>query len=120
MFTGDGAGILVQIPHRLILSKGIKVPDEGKYATGLVFFPREEKARLDCEQVISDIIAEEKITLIGLSDVPADNSCLGEIAMASEPFIRQIFITFQGEQDELERKAYLLRKQAENIYGVPP
>lgn len=112
--TGDGAGILVQIPHKLILSKGINVPDEGKYVTGLVFLPKEKTERQQCENILADTIKDEGLVLIDFIDVGKDNSILGEISKNDEPFIKQIFITVQCEQEELERKAYILRKLTEN------
>ncbi len=112
--TGDGAGILIQIPHSFILSKGIKVPAEGKYATGLVFLPQAEKERKSCETILIDSLVAEGLDVIGFRDVPVDNSILGEISRSSEPFMRQIFVAGNFEQDELERKLYIARKQAEN------
>ena len=111
--TGDGAGILLQIPHKLILSKGIQVPDEGQYGTGLLFLPQSEKDRLYCEKVLIDTIIEEELDVISIHDVNTDNSILGEIARSTEPYIRQIYVTGKFEQDDLERKLYLVRKQAE-------
>jgi glutamate synthase (NADPH/NADH) large chain len=112
--TGDGAGILIQIPHKLILSKGIDVPDEGQYGTGLLFLPQSVKDRQLCEKILIDTILEEGLDVIDLHDVVVDNSTLGDIAKSSEPFIRQIYVTGRFEQDDLERKFYLIRKQAEN------
>ena len=112
--TGDGAGILIQIPHRLIHSKGIKVPDEGKYATGLVFLPREAGERQWCEETLIDVLKTEGLEVIDFRDVKVDNSTLGEIARSSEPFIRQIYVKGNFEQDELERRLYISRKVAEN------
>ena len=111
--TGDGAGILIQIPHSFILAKGIKVPAEGTYAAGLVFLPQAEKERQACETILIDTLVAEGLDVIGFRDVPVDNSILGEISRSSEPFIRQIFVTGNQEQDELERKLYIARKQAE-------
>jgi glutamate synthase (NADPH/NADH) large chain len=111
--TGDGAGILIQVPHNFIISKGIKVPGEGKYATGLVFLPQTEKDRNACEKILIDSLVTEGLDVIGFRDVPVDSSILGEISRSSEPCIRQIFVTGNHEQDELERKLYIARKQAE-------
>ncbi len=111
--TGDGAGILIQIPHSFFLAKGIKVPGEGKYATGLVFLPQQEKERRLCEEILVDSLVNEGLDVISFRDVPVDNSILGEISRSSEPCIRQIFVTGNQEQDELERKLYIARKQAE-------
>jgi glutamate synthase (NADPH/NADH) large chain len=112
--TGDGAGILIQVPHKLILSKGVKVPAEGKYATGLVFLPQDAKERAVCEKVLIDAIVAEGLSMVDLIDVKVDNSILGEISLSSEPYIKQIFATGNYEQDELERRAYLARKVSEN------
>lgn len=112
--TGDGAGILIQVPHKLILSKGIKVPAEGRYGTGLVFLPREEEERHQCEKILIDALVQEGLDVLNFHDVKVDNSVLGEISKSTEPFMRQIYVTGNFEQDELERKLYLARKQAEN------
>lgn len=112
--TGDGAGILIQIPHSLFLAKGIKVPAEGKYATGLVFLPRAEKDRVLCEKILMDSLISEGLDVFDFRDVAVDNSILGEISKSSEPFMRQIFVSGNFEQDELERKLFIARKQAEN------
>jgi glutamate synthase (NADPH/NADH) large chain len=112
--SGDGAGILIQIPHKFILSKGIKVPDEGKYATGLVFLPQGVSERASCEKLLIETLVAEGLDVIDFHDVQVDNSILGDIAKNSEPFIRQIYVTGNFEQDELERRLYISRKQAEN------
>lgn len=111
--TGDGAGILIQIPHSFILAKGIRVPAEGKYGTGLVFLPQDEKHRKACEDILIDALVAAGLDVIGFRDVPVDNSILGEISRSTEPFMRQIFVTGSYEQDELERKLYIARKQSE-------
>ena len=111
--TGDGAGILVQIPHEFILLQGIAVPAEGKYGTGLLFLPKEEKKRALCLQVIKQVVAEEALTLIALRDLPVNSGCLGEIALSNEPHITQLFLTGPGSREELERKLYLTRKKVE-------
>lgn len=112
--TGDGAGILMQIPHEFIQTLGFKIPYIGEYGTGLVFLPPNEKERKICEDIMTNVIAEEKLKFIGFRDVPVDNKVLGEIARRSEPFIKQIFISGDHEQDELERKLYIIRKLCEN------
>jgi glutamate synthase (NADPH) large chain len=112
--SGDGAGILIQIPHSLYLSRGIKVPEEGKYGSGLVFLPKEEKNRKAFEKILIDAIIEQELDVINFIDVKVDSSVLGEISRATEPCIRQIFVTGNiQEQDILERKLYIARKQAE-------
>ena len=76
--TGDGAGILVQIPHEFILLQGIAVPAEGRYGTGLLFLPREQEEREFCIRVIEEKIAEEHLTLLFIRDVPVNSDCLGD------------------------------------------
>ncbi|HLO59308.1 MAG TPA: glutamate synthase large subunit [Bacteroidales bacterium] len=113
--TGDGAGILIQLPHSFFKSKGIAVPDEGKYGAGLVFLPKSDSDRAQCEKILTESVESRDMKVIGFRDVPVDNSILGEISRSSEPFIRQVFVSGNFEQDELERKLYIARKQAENL-----
>ncbi len=112
--SGDGAGILIQLPHQFFIAKGINVPEEGKYGAGLVFLPRETKARKTCESVLIEAIKEEGLKVIDFVDVKVDSRVLGDISRSTEPFIKQIFVTGNfPEQDILERKLYIARKQAE-------
>jgi glutamate synthase (NADPH/NADH) large chain len=113
--TGDGAGILIQLPHSFFKSKGVAVPDEGKYGAGLVFLPKSDTDRAECEKILTACLESRDMKVIGFRDVPIDNSILGEISRSSEPYIRQIFVSGNFEQDELERKLYIARKQAENL-----
>ncbi len=113
--TGDGAGILIQLPHSFFAAKGIKVPEEGTYGAGLVFLPRGENERAQCEKILVDSLTSRDLKVFAFRDVPVDNSVLGEISRSSEPFIRQIFVSGNFEQDELERKLYISRKHAENL-----
>ncbi|MDP4292617.1 MAG: glutamate synthase central domain-containing protein, partial [Bacteroidota bacterium] len=111
--SGDGAGILIQVPHDFIVKQGIAVPSPGKYGTGLLFLPgNPEEARL-CEAVLEHHFKEEGLELIGYRDVPVDSSVVGEIARGSEPVIRQVFVKANLEQDALERKLYIVRKLTE-------
>ena len=112
--TGDGAGILIQIPHEFILLNGIAVPAEGKYGTGLVFLPKDESERDFCINVIKEEVANEQLTLLNIRDVPVNSSCLGEIALSNEPVIKQLFISGSGNSDELDKKLFILRKKIEN------
>ena len=112
--TGDGAGILIQLPHSFFKTKGIAVPDEGKYGAGLVFLPKGDKEREACEKILIECLVSRDLDVIGFRDVPVDNTVLGEISKSSEPMIRQIFVSGNFEQDTLERKLYIARKQAEN------
>ncbi len=111
--TGDGAGILMQLPHDFYLSLKIAVPEAGKYGTGLVFLPEDKKEADHCAEILNKFVAAEGLQLISWRDVPVDSSVIGEIAKRSEPLIRQIFVKGDYEQDILERKLFLARKQAE-------
>ena len=114
--TGDGAGIMLQIPHEFILLQGIPVPEKGKYGTGLVFLPKDEKAQQDILSVIIEEIEREGLTLMHLRAVPTNPEVLGAAAREVEPDIKQIFVT--GIADEqvpvFERILYKIRKRIEN------
>ena len=114
--TGDGAGIMVQIPHEFILLQGIPVPEKGKYGTGLVFLPKDEKAQQDILSVMIEEIEREGLTLMHLRAVPTNPEVLGDAAREVEPDIKQIFVT--GIADEnvpvFERILYKVRKRIEN------
>ena len=114
--TGDGAGIMVQIPHEFILLQGIPVPEKGKYGTGLVFLPKEEKAQQEILSVIIEEIEREGLTLMHLRAVPTNPEVLGAAAREVEPDIKQLFVT--GIADEnvpvFERILYKVRKRIEN------
>jgi len=112
--TGDGAGILVQIPHEFILLQGIPVPSKGKYGTGLVFLPKDENKAQLCLNVIKENVNNEGLNLLAIRDVPVNSDILGEISASNEPNIKQIFITGPFSQEELERKLYIVRKKIEN------
>lgn len=111
--TGDGAGILMQLPHEYFLSQKISVPETGRYGTGLVFLPVNEEEATYCVEVLNRYVETEGLQLICWRDVPVDGSVIGEIAKKTEPRIRQIFVKGNYEQDTIERKLYLARKQAE-------
>lgn len=112
--TGDGAGILLQIPHEFILLQGIPVPEKGKYGTGLLFLPKNEADQSAMLSVIIEEIEKEGLTLMHLRNVPTCPDILGESALASEPDIKQIFITGFTESETADRKLYLIRKRIEN------
>lgn len=111
--TGDGAGILLQIPHEFILLQGIPVPEKGKYGTGLIFLPKDTKLQDTILSVMIDEIEREGLTLMHLRKVPVNSSILGREALATEPDVRQVFITGCNDQPELERKLYFIRKRIE-------
>ncbi len=116
--TGDGAGIMVQVPHEFILLQGIPVPEKGRYGTGLVFMPKDDES----QQIILDIIEREALhlglKLMAVRDVPTNNECLGEVARASEPAIKQIFVSDEETNDPIEIRLYLLRKEIEKKVGA--
>ena len=91
--TGDGAGILLQIPHEFILLQGIPVPEKGKYGTGLVFLPKDEAQRSDILSIMIEEIEKEGLTLMHLRKVPVNTEILGKTAQETEPDIKQMFIT---------------------------
>lgn len=113
--TGDGAGIMLQIPHEFILLQGIPVPEKGKYGTGLVFLPKDEVQQQDILSIMIEEIEREGLSLMHLRNVPTNPDCLGETALASEPDIKQLFVT--GVTDNrvpyFERTLYLIRKRIE-------
>ncbi len=112
--SGDGAGILIQLPHDFFIQKGIRVPAEGRYGTGLVFLPKDIKNRKQCEEILLNTITSEGLDVIEFTDVKVDNTVLGEISHATEPFIKQIFVTGDyPEQEMLERKLFIARKLTE-------
>ena len=112
--TGDGAGIMLQIPHEFILLQGIPVPEKGKYGTGLLFLPKGGKDQAVILSVIIEEIEKEGLTLMHLRNVPTCPEILGEAALANEPDIKQIFITGFTESETADRKLYIIRKRIEN------
>jgi glutamate synthase (NADPH) large chain len=119
--AGDGAGILVQIPHDFLRAVcaplNIELPEPGHYGVGQMFMPRNQAQRIYCESVIERVIEAEGLTLIGWRDVPCDNSCLSASVIATEPVHRQVFIgRGPGIEDEtaFERRLFLLRKVISN------
>ena len=114
--TGDGAGIMVQIPHEFILLQGIPVPEKGKYGTGLVFLPKDEKTQQQILSVMIDEIEREGLQLMHLRTVPTNPEVLGVAAREVEPDIKQIFVTGVSEENVpvFERILYKVRKRIEN------
>src|SRR5579871_4434906 len=114
---GDGAGILVQIPHAFFKRKaaeiGFELPETGEYAIGALFMPKDAAWRKVIQSIIADQIKDEGLMLLGWRDVPTDNSSLGETVKPTEPTHMQVFIGRNGvarTDDEFERKLYILRK----------
>ena len=114
--TGDGAGIMVQIPHEFILLQGIPVPEKGRYGTGLIFLPKDEARQQDILAVLVQEVEKEGLGLMPLRDVPTDSSALGVAAREVEPVVKQIFVTGTADEqfEQLDRILYKVRKRIEN------
>lgn len=112
--TGDGAGVLIQVPRDFYLIQGYSLPPEGQFGTGLVFFPQDVADASRCQEIFVNIIKEEGVNLIGFREVPRDNTVIGDIARAAEPEILQILLGADIPQADLERKLYIIRKRTEN------
>ncbi|MBV8552672.1 MAG: glutamate synthase large subunit [Acidobacteriaceae bacterium] len=117
--TGDGAGILIQIPHeffaREVKALGFSLPAPGKYGIAMCFLPVERQQRLACEGLLEKISREEGLTVLGWRDTPVDVDAIGRVARASQPYIEQFFVESPADlsQDEFERKLFLVRKRVE-------
>ena len=119
--TGDGAGIMLQIPHEFILLQGIPVPEKGQYGTGLVFLPKGESEQQQILSVMIEEIEREGLQLMHLRTVPTCPEVLGEAARKAEPAIRQIFVTGVSEEkaNVLPRTLYIIRKKIERRITHP-
>ncbi len=118
---GDGAGIMIQIPHEFILLQGIPVPEKGKYGTGLVFMPKEKAAQEKILDVLKEETEREGLQLMHVRDVPVNSDCLGTAAGGTEPDIKQIFITGVSDEkvDAFSRTLYIIRKKTERRISYP-
>jgi glutamate synthase (NADPH) large chain len=118
--TGDGAGILIQIPHKFYAREcaklGFDLPLPGDYGVGVTFLPVEKHPRLQCEGILERIVHEEGLSLVGWRDMPCHASAIGRVARASQPYIQQVFIGRPANLGEnaFERKLYVVRKRAED------
>ena len=118
--TGDGAGVLIQIPHKFFVREceklGFALPEPGAYAVGMTFLPVEKHPRLQCEGILERIVKEEGLKLLGWRDTPVYASAIGRVARASQPYIQQVFVGRADglNEDAFERKLYVVRKRAEN------
>ena len=114
--TGDGAGILMQIPHEFFAAEAdrlkFELPPAGHYGAGILFLPRDAAVRGTCEEVLAQSLESEGLEVLGWRDVPCDNRTLGEIARSAEPVIRQIFVRRQGPDRRATRTATVSRPQA--------
>ncbi|MEY3465792.1 MAG: hypothetical protein RL603_1391, partial [Pseudomonadota bacterium] len=123
--TGDGAGVLMQMPHAFLKQAAreahIELPEAGEYACGLIFMPRNPTQRRKLEEVFARVVQAEGQIYLGGRTVPTDNSMLGETAKGSEPFMRQVFIQRGPDTatpEDFERKLYVIRKRAYNDIRV--
>jgi glutamate synthase (NADPH) large chain len=118
--TGDGAGILIQIPREFFAREcpklGFELPAAGSYGVGMTFLPVEKHPRLQCEGILERIVREEGLSVLGWRDTPTYASAIGRVARASQPYIQQIFVGRAPgmSEDAFERKLYVVRKRAEN------
>jgi len=120
--TGDGAGILIQLPHEFFVSicpeAGINLPEEGAYGSGIVFLPTDKSEREFCKNALTQAIRLAKQSCLGWRSVPVDNSGIGISAKVTQPVIEQVFIgrdLNSREALDFERKLYIIRKHAESI-----
>ena len=122
--TGDGAGVLIQVPHKFFVREcsklGFTLPAPGEYGVGMVFLPVEKHPRLTCEGILERIVREEGLEVLGWRDTPIDGTAIGRVARKSQPYIEQIFVRRAPGMDEdaLERKLYVVRKRAESEIGA--
>ena len=119
--TGDGAGILIQIPDRFLREVvGFALPPEGSYATGIAFLPTEAARADEAAEFVEKIAVSEGLRVLGWREVPVDDSMIGSTAKAVEPSFRQVFLAGDGLADEtLERRVYIVRKRIEHEIGAP-
>jgi glutamate synthase domain-containing protein 2/glutamate synthase domain-containing protein 1/glutamate synthase domain-containing protein 3 len=118
--TGDGAGVLIQIPHEFFSREcaklGFSLPEPGLYGVGMMFLPVEPKQRLICEGIVERIVQEEGMTVLGWRDTPVRGDAIGRQARATQPYIEQLFVRRGPDmtQDEFERRLYVVRRRAES------
>ena len=116
--TGDGAGVLIQMPHKFLVeackSSRISLPDAGQYGCGLIFLPRNATIRRKLEEKFEGVVQSEGLTVLGWRTVKTNNATLGETAKSAEPFMRQVFIGRGADLADMafERKLYVVRKRA--------
>jgi glutamate synthase domain-containing protein 2/glutamate synthase domain-containing protein 1/glutamate synthase domain-containing protein 3 len=117
--TGDGAGVLIQIPHAFFEAEcsrlGIALPSPGEYGVGMVFLPVEPHERMLCEAILEEVVRDEGLTVLGWRDTPVNANTIGRLARSTQPYVEQIFIkrAYGMDEDALERKLYVIRKRAE-------
>ncbi len=120
--SGDGAGILTQMPHKFMQGvasrHGFELPEFGHYGVGVVFIPRDPEAYAECESIVERCISEAGLETLGWRRVPTDNSTLGERVKSIEPYVHQVFVKRSDECEDaeaFERKMYVVRKHAQSL-----
>ncbi len=118
--TGDGAGILFQIPHEFFFVEceglGIALPQVSQYGVGMVFGAQDSELRQQCDKILESAITHYGMKILGWREVPTCNDCLGQIALQAEPSVRQIFVDGNGFEGQIvERRLYMARKRAERL-----
>ncbi|AHG89885.1 ferredoxin-dependent glutamate synthase [Gemmatirosa kalamazoonensis] len=122
--TGDGAGVLLQLPHALLAASmephGVTLPAPGRYGVGMLFLPQDEAERHACELVLEQVVAEEGCAVLGWRDVPCAAEHIGDVARRSAPVIRQVFVDARRHlgRRAFERRLYIIRRQVENALGA--
>ncbi len=118
--TGDGAGILIQIPHKFFVrevpSCGFSLPEAGEYGVGMCFLPVERQQRLACEGLLEKITREEGLSVLGWRDAPVEVDAIGRVARASQPYIEQFFVGRPAgmSREQFDRTLFVIRKRAES------
>jgi glutamate synthase domain-containing protein 1 len=124
--TGDGAGILIQIPDKFFRREtarlGFELPPVGEYGVGMVFLPVEPQQRLICEGILERVAAEEGLAVLGWRDTPVQRDAVGRIARASQPYIEQVFLRCDPcvDREDFERRLYVVLKRVENEVAKSP
>ncbi|ALK10333.1 glutamate synthase large subunit [Blastochloris viridis] len=124
--AGDGAGILIQTPDKFFRKKaaklGIDLPPQGEYAVGYFFMPVDREGRAKVQEIVTRVLTEEGLTLLGWRDVPTDNRCLGESVKPTEPHHAQLFVGRARDvttEDDFERRLFVARKVVSNaVYNM--
>ena len=119
--TGDGAGILIQLPHKFFSEAcsqlGLTLPESGSYGVAFAFLPKDATERTACEKAIEKLCKETGLKFLGWRDVPVDSNSVGWLARSQEPYMKQAFIGKSAKsmtQDALETKLYIFRRKVEN------
>ena len=122
--TGDGAGVLIQIPHQFFSKEaarlGFSLPPAGEYGVAMCFLPVEHQQRLACEGLLEKISREEGLTVLGWRDTPVQVDAIGRVARASQPYIEQFFVARPAglTSEQFERKLYVVRKRVESLVAT--